>query len=355
MFTKRFVDYLQSHGHTVHVIRFTNEKKLPRFVIPIPFHVAEPRTYILIPSEKTASLIRHYLKKLRPDIVYAYCGLSPFDFLLPSICHSLRIPIAAVWHQDFNYTVNPIQLLCKTLFWAYVPMIESVDLLHVFSRKLKNFYARRGINSRKIITLPNGVNPDIFCPGQSQFAMKHSITTGILFMGRMTIVKNPEVLLQSFLSINPPLGTKLVMMGRGDLESKLKEKYADPRIIFTGLITNEKKKLDIMRSCSVFVQPSMNEGMSLSLLESLSTGLACITSDAGNNKDLMKHAGTIIPIGKIKQDLPKTISAYILDPHGTHEKGIQGRKTILAHHTEDTIYTKLLVSLQKTIRLYHAK
>lgn len=355
MFTKRLVSFLRSRGHLVHVLRFTNEKTVPEYVIPIPFHIAEPRSYIVVPSEKTSSLIKHHLKKLKPDIVYSYCGISPFDFVLPSLCHSMRIPIAIVWHQDFNYSFNPVQLFFKTVFWAYVPMCESSDLLHVFSDKLKKFYIRRGIQPQKILALPNGVNPDIYTPGNSQFAKKHGIKQGILFMGRLTLVKNPELLLSTFLKLPLPKTTKLVLIGGGDLEDHLREKYANERILFTGVIQDEEAKIDIMRSCSLFVQPSINEGMSLALLEAMSIGLPCITSDAGNNGDLMKHSGTIIPINSLSRELPNVLMKYLNNPKLLVSEGAAARKTICTSYREEDIFSTLVQSLQKTITTYASR
>lgn len=352
MFSERLIDYLRKHGHEVYVLRYSNGKQLGRHIYPIPFYIQEPRSYIVIPSERTYDIVIRHLKRIKPDIVYAYCGMSPFDYLLPSLCHRLHIPIAAVWHTDINESKNTFQLLTKSVFWAYLPFCSDCDLLHVFSEKLKQFYVRRGINSKNIIVLPNGVNPEFFRPGPSVFGRKNNIQTGVLFLGRLTLVKDPELLIKSFLSLNTPLSTKLVVVGHGEQEEKLRNLYHDPRVIFTGLVTDETQKLDIMRACRIFAQPSKVEGMSLALLESMATGLAGITSDAGNNRTLLENAGTIIPLGKIKKELPRTLRSYISNPALVRSLGNQARKNILSFHVEDTIYGKLVNSLVKTADAY---
>lgn len=352
-FSERLMEYLQAHGHQVWILRYSKEKNLPKNIFPIPFYIAEPRSYIFLPSEKTYEIVKRYLVRLKPDIVYAYCGMSPFDFILPSLCHRLHIPVTGVWHQDFSDTLSPVQVAYKSILLAYVPFIQALDMLHVFSDKLKKFYTRNGIDSKKIIVLPNGVNPDFYGPGPSKFGKKHHIKTGILFLGRLTFQKTPEVLMRSFLAIHPPADTKLVIAGGGDLLPELKKKYVDPRIIFTGLITDEEKKRDIIRSCKIMVQPSMIEGMSLALLESMSCGLAAITSDAGNNTALLRNAGTIIPIPRLSSDLPDVLESYLAHPEDVNAKGIQARKNILLRHVEKKIHKKLVGAFQKTIAQYH--
>lgn len=354
-FSERLMLYLRTHGHQVWILRYSKEKTLPKNIYPIPYYLAEPRSYVLLPSEKTYEIITRYLKKFRPDIVYAYCGMSPFDFLLPSLCHRLRIPVTGVWHADFNDSPNTAQVLIKSMFLAYMPFTHALDMLHVFSEKLKKFYIRRGLDKRKIFVLPNGVNPNFYAPGRSVFGKKQHIKTGILLLGRVTIIKNPEVLIQSFLKINPPINTKLVIVGSGDLLPQLKTKYRDPRIIFTGLIVNEEKKRDIIRGCHIVVQPSLAEGMSLALLESMSCGLAAITSDAGGNGTLLHKAGTIIPIPELATQLPRVLASYVTHPEDVKTKGIQARKNIIRNHVEKKIYDKLTASFEKTIRIYHQK
>jgi len=263
VFTKRLYDYLTRKGHTVHILRFTNQKPKEKYIIPIPYHYAEGRSFIFIPSEKTPSLIKKYLQKIHPDIVYTAIGLSPMDFLLPNICHELGLPIAGIWHGDFNWKEGSYQILSKSLFLAFLPLCRQLDLLHVFSEKMGKFYQDKGVKSDRILILPNGVDTAFYTPGPSEFAQKAKIGLGILFLGRVTLQKNPEVLIKSFLSLDPPKTTKLILVGQGELKTDLKQKYKDNRIIFTGLVSDEVKKRDIMRACRIFVLPSRFEGLSL--------------------------------------------------------------------------------------------
>ena len=65
---------------------------------------------------------------------------------------------------------------------------------------------------------------------------------------------------------------------------------------FTSNISRFLAKTDI------FVLPSLAEGMSMSLLEAMSFGIACIVSDIDANTELINHMknGLIFPRGNIK-------------------------------------------------------
>lgn len=352
IYTHRIDQYLTSHGHQVYIFRFAKKQPREKHVLRLPYYLAEPRSFVFLPTEKTLSIIKKHLIKIMPDIVYTCVGLSPLDFFLPSLCHELKIPTIATWHADFNDTPSSYQLLSKSLFLAYLPFCRQLDLLHVFSDKLAKFYMRRGIDKKRLLTLPNGVNPNLYQPADSRFAQEKNIKRGVLFLGRLTLQKNPQVLLDTFSALNTPIGTKLILVGHGDLENELKEKYKDRKIIFTGAVKNEEQKIDIINSCQIFVQPSRFEGMSLALLEAMSCGLAVVTSDAGANGEVAYDAGIVIPASKIEEQLPLALKTLLEYPDFTKMLGKKARRKILNQYSQDLIFEKLIKSFEHTIVNY---
>lgn len=352
VFTNRLSNYLRTHGHQTYILRFANNRKRVKNTYHIPYYIAESRTFILLPSEKTLDIIKSHLTRLRPDIVYMNIGISPLDYFIPSLCHDLRIPIAGIWHGDLNGGNDPIQVLLKSIFLAYLPFVKQLDLLHVFSQKFKDFYISKGMPEDRILVLPNGVNKDFFKPGPSNFAKKFKIINGVLFMGRLTLVKNPETLIKSFLYLNPPGNHKLVLMGSGDLEDELKEKYRDDRIIFTGAVYEEKRKLDIIRSCRIFVLPSRYEGMSLSLLEAMSCGLAPLATGVGSDEEVVKNAGIILDSTKIDNQLLASLRLCFENPDIVQLLGQKARRKIILSYSQEKIFKTLVIKLEETALEY---
>ncbi len=300
-------------------------------------------------------ILKKYLLKIKPDIVYISAGISPLDFLIPSVCHDLKIPIAGVWHADFNDSLSSMQVLVKSIFLAYIPFCRQLDMLHLFSDKLAKFHIRRGVKKERILILPNGIDQNFYKPGISEFGKHFNIKTGILFLGRLTLVKNPELLIRTFLKLDPPRSTKLILVGYGEQEETLREKYKDERIIFTGAVLDENKKLDIMRSCQISVLPSRAEGMPLALLEAMSCGMACIASDAGANSDLLNGCGIVIPFNKLKQELPLALKLCLDHFEFTEILGKKARQKIIDEYSQETIFARLVASLEKTIYDYQQR
>jgi glycosyltransferase involved in cell wall biosynthesis len=348
VFTTRFYHYLKDLGHEVYILRFAKKRSKDNNILHVPFYYAEPRGFVFLPSEKTLQIIRKYLTKIKPDIIYCAIGISPFDFFLPQLCHELKIPITAVWHADFNQSLSSYQILVKSIFLAYLQFCKQLDLLHVFSDKLAQFYINHGIKKERILVLPNGIDTKLYTPGDSAFGKRFGIKKGVLFLGRLTFQKNPRVLIKSFLSLNPPRDTKLVIVGGGDQEEELRGDFKDRRIIFTGAILDERRKLDIMRACQIFVLPSRFEGMPLALLEAMACGLACVTSDAGGNKELLSGVGITIPTARLNQELPAVLR--ILLEHSDIRDSLSKKAYLKVRKdfSQEIIFNRLICALHDT-------
>jgi glycosyltransferase involved in cell wall biosynthesis len=53
----------------------------------------------------------------------------------------------------------------------------------------------------------------------------------------------------------------------------------------------------LLREMDIFVLPSLSEGMSNALLEAMATGLPCVATSVGGNKELVRHrhSGFLVP------------------------------------------------------------
>lgn len=100
-------------------------------------------------------------------------------------------------------------------------------------------------------------------------------------VGRFSKQKNHSFLLDIFSEIhkkNPD--TVLMLVGKGELEDKIKEKIKalnlDGSVIFTGVRSDIPALLSAM---DVFVFPSFYEGMPNTVIEAQATGLPCLIAD----------------------------------------------------------------------------
>lgn len=351
VYNQRFTDFLIKNGHEVFILRWNKTKKQNEENITyLPYYLgSEKFQLVIIPHLKNINNINKTIKELKPDIVYITVLTSPLDLLLPYFCHKNKVKLAGTLHMDISKDNNLSQKLLKT-YWCFVyaPFARHLDLLHVFSARTQNFFTKRGVKKEKITVIPNGINSSLYTPGESEFAKKHNISKGILLLGRLSLQKNPEVLIKSFLTINPGDNTKLVIVGTGELYKKLIDKYKDERIIFTGFIDEEKERIDIIRSCQIFALPSRGEGLSLSLLETMSCALTPIVSDVGSSRDVVSDTGTVIKLNYLESELPIVLKKYLDNFESTKSLGLKARERIINNYVEKENFQKLLDDFKRT-------
>lgn len=135
---------------------------------------------------------------------------------------------------------------------------------------------------RRTVFIPNGVNRPIL-RNPHLIKEKYGLEKDeyILFLGRLVPEKGIRYLIGAFKEVTTE--KKLVIAGgSSDTDAFLQElkKLAedDDRIVFTGFVQGQMLE-ELYSNAYVYTLPSDLEGMPLSLLEAMSYGNCCLTSD----------------------------------------------------------------------------
>jgi L-malate glycosyltransferase len=133
----------------------------------------------------------------------------------------------------------------------------------------------------------------------------------VLFVGRLSPEKNPDVFIDSakqILKNNPSQKIKFFIIGDGIMRSDIEKEISkiDSDIKYLGYQKNIAKYLSL---ADVFVLPSSVEGFPLSILEAMSMNLAVIASNVGAIPDVLNHRkdGFIVEPGN-SLDITKIIN-----------------------------------------------
>lgn len=116
----------------------------------------------------------------------------------------------------------------------------------------------------------------------------------VLTVGSLTPQKSQDVLLDAFarLAGRAP-GARLFVAGEGRLESELRAHHArlglGERVVFLGA---RQDVADLVAACDLFVLSSSREGLSVTLLEAMRAGRACVATDVGGNAEAVEHGVT---------------------------------------------------------------
>lgn len=199
----------------------------------------------------------------------------------------------------------------------YIKFCEKIaakyaDEIIVLSEGVQQYFM--DTYKRKTVFIPNGVNRPI--PHSPHFIKdKFNLDKNkyILYLGRLVPEKGIAYLIKAFKKVKTD--KKLVIAGgSSDTNAFMQELQelatGDDRIIFTGFVQEELLE-ELYSNAYVYCLPSDLEGMPLSLLEAMSYGNCCITSDIAECTEVVGDNAVIFKKSNI-EDLKQKLQ-YVCD------------------------------------------
>lgn len=185
--------------------------------------------------------------------------------------------------------------------------VKYADEIIVLSRNVQNYF--KETYGRQTVFIPNGVNKSEIIPA-NEITNKYNLEKDeyILFLGRIVPEKGIEYLIEAYKKCNT--NKKLIIAGGSsdtiNYFNKIKSIVInEERIKLVGHV--EGKVLnELFSNAYIYVLPSDVEGMPLSLLEAMSYGNCCLTSDIEECKEVIEDKGLVFKksnIDDLKQKL----------------------------------------------------
>ena len=305
-----------------------------------------------IPTLTANKVLRRSLQELKPDIVHASLTLSPLDFLLPEICEELNIPLVATFHPPFDGKRRNFKSGTPLFtYQLYAPFLAHYDQVIVFSQLQRNFLMRLGVPPTKVVVIPNGVDSQKYSPGFSNIKLQLKAQRLFVYQGRISAEKNIESLLRAWKQSHLDEQSKLLIIGDGPLTASLMPFYGKEHgIIWWGFEADEQRRIDLLRSADVFILPSLLEGLSLSLLEAMACGVACVATDAGADGEVLEEgAGVVLNTHRVTSQLQTLLPVLNDHQEWTDLLGQKARARVLERYTLSSnitglekLYTKVI-------------
>ena len=217
------------------------------------------------------------------------------------------------------------------MYQVYAPALAHYDAVIIFSKAQRDLLIRLGVPSAKIVVIPNGVDTNKYCPGPSPLKTELKADHIFVYQGRIAIEKNVESLLKAWRQVHRPTSAKLVIVGDGPLSNALMPTYGpEQNVLWLGSISDEQRRIEILQGADVFILPSFVEGLSLSLLEAMACGLACLATDAGADGEVLDGgAGVILNPQRVRSELRTLIPLMISQPEIVQLLGQKARQRAL--------------------------
>lgn len=326
---------LRERGH--HVTFFTHGLKDDALPVPVDTVAlsSHPIMKPLVLAGRGAK--RTLVDRLRGhdfDIVHASFWFSSLDFDLPRTCRELGIPVIATFHVAFDHRLSVWGGLTSATYRLYAPTLSQCDRVIVFGESQRDLLAELGVPRRALRILPNGVDVERYAPGPTDWkARLGSAERLFVYMGRIDSEKNVDALLRAFMAVDPPAGTRLVVVGHGTERRRLQRQFRDPRVVFTGHLDKSDERIGILRAADAFFLPSQVEGLSLSMLEAMACGAATVATDVGGDGDALRGAGIVIDPSHLEAQLELAMRMFIELPELARPLGERARARVLERYS----------------------
>lgn len=164
-------------------------------------------------------------------------------------------------------------------------------------------------------------------------------------VGRLTLVKGHACLLQAAARIlESETRARFLFAGDGELQDELMTTAARLKIDRACLFIGSRRDVyDVVAALDVFVLPSLNEGLPMSLLEAMALGRPVVASDVGGIPEVMQHQvnGLLVPPGDAQQ-LAVACLQLAFDRDLAARLGARARQTIEAAFTHERSGSALL-------------
>ncbi len=268
---------------------------------------------LIVYTWKAYWLAKKMVKKNNYTLSHSFFGI-PCGFVSYLLKKQFKLPyIISLRGSDVPGYSDRFPLIYKLLTPLIKLIWENAQIVVSNSIKLKEL-ALYSNPKQKIEIIYNGIDTNKFYPTEKNNSKKEFIVTP--GASRITDRKGLQYLIKAIaelVSQYPQI--KLKIMGEGNARKYLEEQVAQLNIAtqvkFLGRIPRDKTA-KYYQEASVFVLPSLNEGMSNAMLEALASGLPIIATDTGGTQELVedKKNGYIIKM-KNSQDIVQKIERLI--------------------------------------------
>lgn len=211
--------------------------------------------------------------------------------------------------------------VCRSLFFRRVVLIQTIHstiikypeiLRHLMAPRIKRFIAisdgvkteikKQKVKDENITVIKNGIDLKRF--GCKEKIIKSDVEA-IVTIGRLTKAKNHNNLIKAIRLLKDKLHSfdlqipHTVIVGTGELLPEIKtliDKHELQKdIVLFGVCDNIP---DMLHESDIYVMSSDWEGLSISLIEALASGIPIVATDAGSNNEIIDNEvnGLLVPV-----------------------------------------------------------
>ncbi|MBI3895000.1 MAG: GT4 family glycosyltransferase PelF [Acidobacteria bacterium] len=277
-----------------------------------------------------------FLRQNRIQVVHTY-GIYSTVFAVPA-ARLAHVPVVIASIRDIGELLTPFQKRVQKFACRFA------DSILVNAEAVRQWLIAEGYNAKKIHVIHNGIALDRFEKKDGGATIRQELGLPahvplVAMLSRLNRLKGGEYFLQAATALAsrfPEVRFLIVGdVGCGDstyktaLENAAIRLGLGDRVLFAGFRLDIPK---ILSEVSISVLPSLSEGLSNVLLESMAAGVPVIATKVGGNPEVIEDgvSGLLVPPSD-SEALARAMRSLMENPELAHRYGQAGKQRVTEH------------------------
>jgi glycosyltransferase involved in cell wall biosynthesis len=301
------------------------------------------------------------LRRIRPSLVHAHFEESGLAAL--PLTRELDIPLITTFH-GFDATATqpnsgPRRMLNQVYGHQRRNLQREGRLFVAVSEFIRGKLLERGYPTDRTVTVPIGVDVDLFTPPQEEPA-----SPMVLFVGRLVEKKGVTYLLEAMARVTKSCkDARLVIIGTGPLLPELIDQACAlklPNVIFMGpcdatIVRQQMSIASMLVASSVTAASGDSEGLPIVVCEAQAMGLPVVGTRHAGIPEIVQNgkSGFLVPERSV-DELAQYMSLLLDRPALRRRMGSEARKNVCLNFNLKLQTARLEELYQQAVR-EHAK
>ena len=239
------------------------------------------------------------IRRFRPDLIHAHNLFFRTTEVAALLRTIFRVPLVTTMHlarlEHGSGTLRALTRVYEATLGRFI--VQRSDHIIAVSQAVAEHARRLGKGDDAVSVIPYGIDTNLFHPDGHRQEMGRTV----LFVGRLVPNKGPQTLLQAVpeVLVHHP-SARFWLVGDGPLRASLQKQSrhlgVEAALDFLGIRHDVPQ---LMRQAALFVRPSSLEGLPITVLEAMASGLPVVATPVGGTPELVKDQvnGYLVPFG----------------------------------------------------------
>jgi glycosyltransferase involved in cell wall biosynthesis len=252
----------------------------------------------------TVKKLTKLVKKEKPDVIHSHLYASRYA-TTAAMLGGVQKRIQTI-HTIAQKETTTSGKIINSFFFSHCHLVP-VALSDEVQQSIQQVYS---LPKEKIPVINNGIHLQQCLP-KTDYSLKNKIT--ILHIGRFAEPKNHKMLVKAFSEVSHSHPNVILqLIGDGKLMGEIKEEVdvlgIKNRVEFLGLQANV---FNFLHGADIFILPSVYEGMPMTLIEAMGSGLPIIASNVGGIPDMLTDSYSGLLIDPTVENITRSINLLL--------------------------------------------